>query len=311
MKKYSKVAVGGTFDRLHLGHEAMLKLAVESGEKVVVEITNDCFVVEKIWSSLIQPLTLRRAKLEEWFDKYGYDESEMVILEDVFGTTLSDNTIEALVVSQETKAGGEMINSEREIRGKTPLPLLVSGMVFDEKNEVLSSSNIRRGLVNRQGTRFDKLFEKDIKVNTDQLLELKKPLGELLIEVDTEKIMKASMVCVVGDVSTSRFQERDWRMDVEIVDGKSQRQVAQDLEYWDATNPPGWIRNEAVVKLVETIDKGGGKLNIEGEEDLLVLPAILLAPLGSLIYYGQPGKGLVEILVTEELKEKWYLFLKG
>jgi len=311
MKKYEKVAVGGTFDRLHKGHEAMLNLAFESGETIVVGITSDIFVIEKVWSDLIQPFETRKTKLEEWLDRSGYGKSEIVVLDDMYGTTLSDDTIDALVVSQETKVGGEKVNTEREKNDMTPLPLLVSEMVFDEKNEVLSSSNIRKGLVNRQGMRFDKLFEKDIKVNAEQLFKLKKPLGKLLIEVDTEKLMRASMVCVVGDVSAARFRDMGWRMNLEIVDGKSQREVKQQLEHWDAANPAGWIMMEAIKKLFGMIDKGGGKLIIEGEEDLLVLPTLLLAPLESLVYYGQPGEGMVEILVTEELKAKWYQFLKG
>ncbi|HZJ18601.1 MAG TPA: DUF359 domain-containing protein, partial [Patescibacteria group bacterium] len=45
---------------------------------------------------------------------------------------------------------------------------------------------------------------------------------------------------------------------------------------------------------------------IKGEDDLAVLPLILCAPLNFYIYYGQPDKGVVEILVTEDVKEKAY-----
>ena len=45
-------------------------------------------------------------------------------------------------------------------------------------------------------------------------------------------------------------------------------------------------------------------IQIKGEEDLLVLPAVLLSPLKTLIFYGQPNKGLVQIKVTEEMKKK-------
>jgi uncharacterized protein (UPF0218 family) len=36
---------------------------------------------------------------------------------------------------------------------------------------------------------------------------------------------------------------------------------------------------------------------------LAVIPAVLLSPLGSYVYYGQPDQGLVEILVTPEIKQ--------
>jgi uncharacterized protein (UPF0218 family) len=50
-------------------------------------------------------------------------------------------------------------------------------------------------------------------------------------------------------------------------------------------------------------------LKIIGEEDLAVLPLILAAPLDTIIYYGQPNKGLVKILVSEENKERAYNIL--
>lgn len=43
---------------------------------------------------------------------------------------------------------------------------------------------------------------------------------------------------------------------------------------------------------------------IDGEEDLLVLPAIIYAPLGARVYYGQPGEGLVEVVVTHRKKRQ-------
>jgi hypothetical protein len=43
---------------------------------------------------------------------------------------------------------------------------------------------------------------------------------------------------------------------------------------------------------------------IEGEEDLAVLPAILLSPLSWVVIYGQPEEGLVYIPITQEIKLK-------
>jgi len=46
------------------------------------------------------------------------------------------------------------------------------------------------------------------------------------------------------------------------------------------------------------------KLYIDGEEDLVTLVAIKLAPLGSVVVYGQPGEGLVAVEVTEGMRVK-------
>ena len=41
MKKYTKVCLGGTFDRIHIGHEKLLKIAFEVGEEVIIGLTSD------------------------------------------------------------------------------------------------------------------------------------------------------------------------------------------------------------------------------------------------------------------------------
>ena len=41
MKKYGKVCLGGTFDRIHIGHEKLLKMAFEVGEEVIIGLTSD------------------------------------------------------------------------------------------------------------------------------------------------------------------------------------------------------------------------------------------------------------------------------
>ncbi|TRO46069.1 phosphopantetheine adenylyltransferase, partial [Candidatus Bathyarchaeota archaeon] len=44
MKKFRKVAVGGTFDELHKGHRVLLVKAFEVGENVLIGLCTDDFV---------------------------------------------------------------------------------------------------------------------------------------------------------------------------------------------------------------------------------------------------------------------------
>ena len=66
-------------------------------------------------------------------------------------------------------------------------------------------------------------------------------------------------------------------------------------------NPPGTISAEAQLILYEAVKKCKTlAVIVEGEEDLLVLPLMVHMPLGSVIIYGQPCKGMVVITLTEE-----------
>ena len=41
---------------------------------------------------------------------------------------------------------------------------------------------------------------------------------------------------------------------------------------------------------------------VDGEEDLLALPAIFLAPINSLVLYGQPNQGFVLVKITDTVR---------
>ena len=71
-------------------------------------------------------------------------------------------------------------------------------------------------------------------------------------------------------------------------------------------NPPGTITDE----LWETIEKAkylaAEESNIlivvNGEEDLAVIPCVLMAPENTVILYGQPGEGIV-VVEADKIKD--------
>ena len=71
-------------------------------------------------------------------------------------------------------------------------------------------------------------------------------------------------------------------------------------------NEAGTLNPEAVA-ILDTLLKEGVEnvvIFVEGEEDLLTLAAIISAPKGSMIIYGQPGAGNVILRVDERLKKR-------
>jgi cytidyltransferase-like protein len=67
MKKYKRVAVGGTFDKFHYGHRSLIAKAFEIGENVEIGVTSNQFVESK--EGDIDSCNIRMANLNEFLDK--------------------------------------------------------------------------------------------------------------------------------------------------------------------------------------------------------------------------------------------------
>lgn len=107
--------------------------------------------------------------------------------------------------------------------------------------------------------------------------------------------------------------------DLAIIDYKTKREKRETpiLEYFDVLlkleNPPSHVTKSSWF----TINRGlkealkGRKVIIvvDGEEDLLAIPSLLLSPNRSFIVYGQPGAALVVIISNEYVKSAFSEFL--
>ncbi len=145
--RYTLVAVGGTFDIFHLGHETLLKKAFEIGEFVIIGFTSNEMVVKEV-----KPYTDRKKALQNFLKEnrfiYNY---KIIKLNDPYGPATDDEKIEAIVVSKETKKGADKINNIREKKGLTTLSIVTVSMVLAEDNKRISSTRIRNGEINREG----------------------------------------------------------------------------------------------------------------------------------------------------------------
>jgi len=151
---------------------------------------------------------------------------------------------------------------------------------------------------------------------------LKRPLGQLFPNVaaaiERLRQLHPSRLIAVGDVVTADLLEAGLRPDVAVVDMKVMRlpvdeKTKRAVEAFEATvvrvkNQAGSITPE----LREALEaaKPPLKIVVEGEEDLATLPAVLSAPLGSAVVYGQPGEGLVLVEVTEPKRREFEMLLK-
>jgi pantetheine-phosphate adenylyltransferase len=152
MKKFKKVAVGGTFDELHSGHKALINKAFEVGDKVVIGLSSDEFVSKMGKPHITAPYNERCEELERYLKELGLAKrAEIVPLNDPIGLTISGKGLEALVVSQETERTAEKINERRRNSGLVPLERVIVKMVPAENSAPISTTRIRSGEIDRKG----------------------------------------------------------------------------------------------------------------------------------------------------------------
>ena len=150
MKEYMKVAVGGTFDKLHRGHKTLILKAFGIGEKCYVYHQMICVKLGKPHKTA--SYTHRRNELETFLAERGLsDRAEIVSLNNSYGLTLSCAGLEALVVSEETTKTAESINLKRQKTGLIPFKIVTVAMVPAENHNPISTTRIRRGEMDRNG----------------------------------------------------------------------------------------------------------------------------------------------------------------
>ena len=156
-RDHASVAVGGTFDHLHTGHKLLLTMAAfvlspqaaldGRPRTLTIGITGDALLAKKqfadrlegwhqrqqavhdfLWSILhFGPRDGGTASAQEDGSVHVTGPDGLVIryveLHDPFGPTVTDAAISALVVSRETRAGGQAANEQRASHGWPPLEL--------------------------------------------------------------------------------------------------------------------------------------------------------------------------------------------
>jgi len=145
--------------------------------------------------------------------------------------------------------------------------------------------------------------------------ELKKPLGKL---TDTAEVARAverahkegKLVVSVGDSCSWELIRNGAHPDIIIYDHLCKRapvgdELRSELDDYDGPsmvvkNPAGFITEELEMAVGKALREGKGKILVEGEEDLGALPALMNAPDGTLVIYGQPNAGVVLVEVDEE-----------
>lgn len=135
-------------------------------------------------------------------------------------------------------------------------------------------------------------------------IELSRPYGKLVVGKESlPSEVRGKRVITVGDFVTKILTDADITPHLSIVDGKTMRNLylGTKAEGDVVMNEPGVLRLSSMLKVKERIETGG-RIFVNGEEDMLAIPAILFSEDGDVVVYGQPKAGSVVVKVNGMVK---------
>ena len=327
---FNHVVVGGTFDRFHAGHKALLMKAFEVGKKVTIGIATEEIYKNKFLSETIEPFETRKKSVEKFIKKYLMNDrsGDIISFSEFTGGADKMKDIDAIVVSKETYPNALKINELRKKNKLQPMIIVIVEDVLAEDGKLISSEGIRAGEIDREGNNYQLSIindeKKEILMPESLRPMLQKPLGKVFKEVCQAikfiKFVKPIKIVAVGDIIVDSLLKSGVDPDVKVIDHRSRRKTyirSDPFRYkkkgQTLINNPGTINLETAEKLRQMIRQRsvlskvgpyGSWLVIDGEEDLLALPAILFAPLNSLVLYGHWQHGIIAVEVDEKMKNK-------
>ncbi len=146
--------------------------------------------------------------------------------------------------------------------------------------------------------------------------KLKETMGPIFTDAEALLSEANAPIIAVGDMVTYHLLEAGRVPDVALVDEQTER-TAVEAEVWDAiggfdrevtaANPAATLSRELLVVLqdaIEQADEQSTLIVVDGEEDLASLPALVAAPTGGSVVYGQPGEGMVLVDVERTTTDR-------
>ena len=320
--------IGGTFDRFHAGHLSLMEAGLSECSSIEAWLTADCLAHSK--DPRVNPWDTRAQEMKE---ALGDDAGRVRFhtLEDNHGPAPAHADATAIICTEETRDECEEINRLREGSDLSPLHIISVGHVLAWDGEPISSSRIRAGEIDRNGKPWipNSVRAGKVVLTPQVEAELKEPFGQLvtgpednpsvaMTEVLAHIEGKSGPVIAVGDVTVRTLQDLNRPADIALIDGLTRREPWEgadgiDSSLYDRTlqcsSPAGSLTPsllEACERAMKSWKEGRltHLIQVEGEEDLAPLILHPLAPLGAVVLYGQPGKGVVVRWCGEDAKQR-------
>ena len=146
---FRKVVIGGTYDRLHRGHERILDTGFQIGDSVAIGLTSDEFAM-RFRVEKVSPYEERKAMLEKYMAKYKKP-YKIIKIDDSYGVATIDRDIDCIMASEETLLRASEINAIRFKKGLEKLTIVVVPIVLADDGKPISSERINKKEIDVEG----------------------------------------------------------------------------------------------------------------------------------------------------------------
>ncbi|MBL11345.1 MAG: hypothetical protein CMB46_00835 [Euryarchaeota archaeon] len=319
--------IGGTFDRFHKGHLHLLSKSLEKCSELEVWINSDNLAKKK--DPRVQTWEVRHHNIKSSLDEESLSRVSFGELEDNFGPAPTHEKAQVIFSTEDTMQNCIEINKLRIMNELDPLEIVILELQNAWDGIPISSSRIRDGVIDREGNSWipESIRSGTIALTPEVEGKLKDPFGTLFSGPEDNPLVamrdalshvenQPGPMIAVGDVTVLTMHQLGATPDISIIDGLTKREewgessnIDQSLygQSLNCSSPPGSLTASLLGACEEAVnswmkDRSSTIINVEGEEDLAPLLMHPLSPIGAVVLYGQPGKGVVVRICGEESK---------
>ena len=138
---------------MHLGHESLLRTAFSLSEEIIIGLTSDVRAKINRSEECITPYSERFESLNNFVSSNFKGNYSIVELNDNWGPGVFDESLNAIIVSEETEKVATELNVNRKLKGLKELEIVVIPLVLANDGRRISSTRIRNKEINVEGSK--------------------------------------------------------------------------------------------------------------------------------------------------------------
>ena len=138
---------------MHLGHESLLRTAFNLSDEIIIGLTSDRRAKINRSEEHISPYSERFESLNYFTSNNFKGNYSIVELNDNWGPGVFDESLNAIIVSEETEKVAIDLNVNRKLKGLKELEIVVIPLVLANDGRRISSTRIRNKEINTEGSK--------------------------------------------------------------------------------------------------------------------------------------------------------------